>query len=429
MKNKQALFYFVLYAILIGGLTLFYSLLSGPAAEYLGLKELLTKGSQLSREGRIIIVYHALAVPFLSLLATLILGTLNPEEKETTPVFQILFLGSVLSSLGGLIFSYFSGGMLAHGLFITGLSLVFGGGVFFLFKIISLSPDYFSIPLEKVSILILTISILFSAAIGGAIGSYFGSGFQAVLAEDIIKKEHNIFERALISHLHIMVALVAASVLYLLTRYFGFYLKKNKYFYYLFLTGTVITSISTWSVIAKTLEKQAHKVINVGAFMLIMASFIYAYSALKEFVRVRKKRFFELVSVIYLIAVNFVVTIPGIYVAINLEKFRQENFSAIERSFAVGHWHVLASTCALIIASIFFDAVGVSEKKLLRTISSIAFILILFAFMVANLYMFTKSPIYLSLIEVFLAPGLFLFFAVFASAIYLGFKKVSFLTS
>lgn len=409
------------YVLLILFLTLFYSLLSGPSADFLSIKEKLPGLNKLSRQARYVIVYHTLAVPFISLVATMIVFCLKPEKSESDLVIRPLFFGSVLSSISGLIYAYMSGGMIFHGLFIAGLSMVFYGGIRMLLMVLNLNKERFASNLEKTALILLIFSILVSSIIGGAIGAYFGTGFKATLAEDIIRKPHNVFERALISHLHIMVALVAAAVLYLLSRYFGYYKQKNSIFYFLFIAGVIVTSVSTWAVIVDFLEKKAHKVINVGAVLLIASSFVYGYHALKFFLSSRKN-IFEAISVFHLFAVNLTVTLPGVYVAINLEKFRQPGFEALERAFAVGHWHLLAVTCALIISAIYFDIAGI-QSWIFKFSAFVSHLLMTVAFVFANFYMFSLNKQFLTTIEVFLAPGFILLVLLFAVSIVTLFKN------
>lgn len=320
----------------------------------MGLKNLLPGFETLSRQARIVIVYHTIAIPFISLLAILILNTLKIENRLKDRSCSALTFGSIMSSLSGLIFAYFSGGVVLHGLFVTGLAIVFYGGLQFFYVVLNPKTEGFGLNIERISLAVLVASVLVSAGIGAYIGSHFGSGFKAILAEDIIRRSHNLLERALISHLHIMVALVAASVLLLLTRQFEYYKQKIKSFYYLFLIGVLVTSFSTWAVVIKSLEKQAHKIINIGAVLLIFASFVYAFHVLKKYLTKRQSNEFEMLSVYHLFLVNLSVTAPGVYVATNLHYFRSDKAISIERAFAVGHWHILSATCALILLAIFF---------------------------------------------------------------------------
>ncbi len=59
----------------------------------------------------------------------------------------------------------------------------------------------------------------------------------------------------------------------------------------------------------------------------------------------------------HLLFVNLVVTVPGIWVAVNLETVRAGD-PAWERAFAVGHWHVLATLSAAIGLLLVADHLG-----------------------------------------------------------------------
>jgi hypothetical protein len=63
-----------------------------------------------------------------------------------------------------------------------------------------------------------------------------------------------------------------------------------------------------------------------------------------------------------LVFVNLVVTGPGVYVAINLETYRQPAYLEVERTIAVGHWHVLATLSAVIALFLVVDRLGVRGR-------------------------------------------------------------------
>ena len=59
-----------------------------------------------------------------------------------------------------------------------------------------------------------------------------------------------------------------------------------------------------------------------------------------------------------LIFVNVVVTVPGVYVAFNLDTYRSPAYLAVERTILVGHWHVLATLSAVIALFLIADRLG-----------------------------------------------------------------------
>lgn len=354
-------------AFLSGYITLltgFYSLMSGPLRE-LRLYELLQVDvDALSRAGRVVLVYHTLAVPFTALVAILFVSTLPFNEGRRNSIVHTLFFGSLVASISGLVFAYYRGGMLAHGLFLFGLSIVFYGGLNLTLSIFSLTSEEIKkcgiSRGEKLAIGITFLSYLISAVIGASAGAFFGAGFKVFLAEDIIRESRNLLELAIISHLHIMLALLACAILLLISRYYSLSEATGRYYFPMVITGVAVTSAGTWLVMI--LEKTAHKIINVGVFFLLLAALVLAIRGFQLAFKRRDKLSFRWINFIYLILVNFFVTIPGIYVAVNLETFRLPEWVGIERTFAVGHWHVLGAICALMTLNILCDYVGIRGR-------------------------------------------------------------------
>jgi hypothetical protein len=59
-----------------------------------------------------------------------------------------------------------------------------------------------------------------------------------------------------------------------------------------------------------------------------------------------------------LIFVNVVVTVPGVYVAFNLDTYREPAYLAVERTILVGHWHILATLSAVLLLFLVADRLG-----------------------------------------------------------------------
>jgi hypothetical protein len=314
---------------------LFLSLFSGPIADS-GLTTWLSFNLEPARRvARIVFVYHAVAVPFVCFLLFLALYSLKIQAKE---VLKTATTGYILTGVGGLGFAYFVKEWYLHGLFIFGLSLVFFSGILFLVRLWRLFQENPS--LQSFAFLLTTLFILISVSIGGVVASYFGQGFTAFLAEDVLRQAHNLLQRAVISHLHIMLALIDTFLLLLIVSQFDLKERAKNLILLLIIIGTFVITLGTWSVMP--FEKIAHRIINFGSFFLLLPAAIVGVWGFKK--GCSDAPTFGLAF--YLIAVNFFVTIPGIYVAVNLEKLRNLPFS-IERTFAVGHWHVLATITAV----------------------------------------------------------------------------------
>jgi hypothetical protein len=372
---------------------------SGPLRSF-GLANLL--GVDLSdtyRVGRIIMLYHSLAMPFVAALVYLILDQLpmglSPEEEQRIrrSIVVPITAGYMLTSIGGMTFGYATaadGGRswLAHGLYLVGLSLVFYAGVLLA---IALWPSrkwatdpsrhahLKGMPLERLAFFLVAVFTLLSAGIGGAAGAFFGNGFIAFLAEDIVRQDpHTIFQLMIIAHLHIMLTLIDVMILLLVIRAYRVEGRVHRTAVPLTIVGTVIVTFATWSVIG---WEGAHKVINIGSAFLLPGALmvaIYGFASLihqaeaanleqlgnRAASRGRKLLalfqnpirfgiFFELIFV------NVVVTVPGVYVAFNLDTYRSPAYLAVERSILVGHWHVLATLSAVMVLFIIADRLGI----------------------------------------------------------------------
>ncbi len=398
-------------ALLVASLAPF----SGPLRP-LGLDQLLHLDlGDAHRVGRIIMLYHSLAMPFVAALVYLILDQVplgmphpepaNPtEEQVRRSIAMPVTLGYMLASLGGMTFAYGGRNWVFHGIYLVGLSLVFYAGVLLA---VALWPSrkwatdpackgYLAgIPLERLALFIVTLFVLVSAAIGAAAGAFFGNGFEAVLAEDIVRVDpHTTFELMIIAHLHIMLTLTDAAILLLVIRFYNVAGRTHKIAVPLTLVGTVIVTFATWSVIR---WEGAHRLINVGSAFLLPGAVLVAIWGFARLMRQgasagAKVRallrdpvpfgiFFELIFV------NVVVTGPGVYVALNLERYRSPAYLEVERTILVGHWHILATLSAVVVLLLIADRLGL--RGWVRQVSGWGLLAgSTLAFLFVNLYMF-----------------------------------------
>jgi len=358
---------------------------SGPLRG-LGLSSLLNLDfSDTHRVGRIIMLYHSLAIPFVASLVYLVLdqmpmGTPEQEQKVRRSIVVPITVGYMLTSIGGMSFAYGGRNWIFHGLYLVGLSLVFYAGVLLA---IALWPSrrwatdpartihLRGIPLDRLAFFLVALFTLVSAAIGGAAGAFFGNGLVAFLAEDIVRNSpHPIFELMIIAHLHIMLTLIDVMILLVIIRMYKVKGRVQKIAVPLTIIGTIIVTFATWSVIG---WEGAHKVINIGSAFLLPGAILVAGWGFARLIReqigdkpaglvqklgalirdpIRFGIFFELLFV------NVVVTVPGVYVAFNLDTFRSPEYLAIERTVLVGHWHILATLSAVIVLFLIADRLG-----------------------------------------------------------------------
>jgi hypothetical protein len=402
---------------------------SGPL-QPLGLAELLRLDlSDATRVGRIVMLYHSLAIPFVAALAYLVLdqvplaasGAPEDERRARHSIIVPITAGYMLTSLGGMTFGYGGRSWIAHGLYLAGLSLVFYAGVLLAVALwpsrrwasdprrrahpSGSSPQGRSlgrISLERLTFFVVALFTLVSAAIGGAAGAFFGNGFEAFLAEDIVRVDpHTTFQLMIIAHLHIMLTLIDVMILLLVIRTYRVDGLVHKVAVPLTLIGTVIVTFATWSVIG---WEGAHKVINIGSAFLLPGAIMVAIWGFRRLIAeglgqgatglagklrallrdpVRFGIFFELLFV------NLVVTVPGVYVAFHLDTYRLPAWLEVERTILVGHWHVLATLSAVIVLLLIADRLDLRGRVRqlvgwgLLLGSSLSFALV-------NLYMFRQ---------------------------------------
>ncbi len=367
---------------------------SGPL-QPLGLAELL--GIDLSdaqRVGRIIMLYHSLAMPFVAALVYLVLDQVPMStdeaaaERKRYSITVSVTVGYMLTSLGGMTFGYAGRNWVFHGVYLLGLSLVFYAGVLLAVALWpgrrwAGDPARYAhrggVPLERLVLFLVAVFTLVSAAIGGMAGAFFGNGFVAFLAEDIVRQDpHTLFQLMIIAHLHIMLTLIDVMILLLVIRTYGIEGRVHKIAVPLTLVGTIIVTFATWSVIG---WEGAHKVINVGSAFLLPGAILVALWGFVTLAHqgegsVEERRGGGLASVgqrlgvlfhdpvrfgvfFELIFVNLVVTVPGVYVAFNLEFYRTPAYQAVERTILVGHWHILATLSAVMVLFLIAERLGV----------------------------------------------------------------------
>ncbi|MFV2014914.1 MAG: hypothetical protein ACC656_05780, partial [Candidatus Heimdallarchaeota archaeon] len=278
----------------------------------------------------------------------------------------------------------------AHTVFLFGLSLTFFGGFMLVLGIIpsksfqtknlSKENNIFGYNFEYFNLFLVMLFFIISAAIGGLASSFMGDE-PAFLAEDIVRKETNtLLERLVISHLHIMVALLIAGIFLMIVTQSKIKGRGFRIIMILAIPGTLLISSGAWLVIFKF--EPAHRLINVGAIMMIIGAVIVAIHGFREIIRdnktettigIRKnarvllKDPVKFTLYFELIWGNIVTTIPGIYVAINLDRFRDENvvgepYLEIERDFNVAHWHILAALAGIAICLLLLQHYNIKGK-------------------------------------------------------------------
>ncbi|MHA1221884.1 MAG: hypothetical protein ACTSP3_01235 [Candidatus Heimdallarchaeaceae archaeon] len=378
---------------------LFLGTFSQPVIDIFGRALLPIHLDDSYKVSRIIMLYHSLAMPFLAAVVFLVLDTCNVRPKFKAHIKWPILVGSILTSTMGLTFAYLSPwNMIVHAFFIFGLSLVFYSGVVLLIAVFPTKnfpgeetnrngPAIKSFNLEQLNLALVALCLLITASLGAYVGANYGNtgaiapDFNSILAESMLRSEHDLYTRMIIAHLHTMLALIDAAVLLIVLHNTKVSKTWNLVSHILITPGIIITSVGAWLVVPGL--ENAHVIINVGAAFLLAAALILVVFGFKETSKSVLGEKYETASFLsrfgaifkdsvkfglywLFIWVNFVVTAPGIYSAIKLDEIRSQPFDQ-EYSFAVGHWHVLAVLTAMMVLLFFIDQINI--KGILRTIT------------------------------------------------------------
>ncbi|MCX8125574.1 MAG: hypothetical protein N3E40_00320 [Dehalococcoidia bacterium] len=379
---------------LIGLVTAVFGTLSGPMAE-LGLKDIVVRvlGMQLveaEREARIIMLYHVIAMAVIAIETYFITAIVPMKKTQQANINTTITFGYITALVFGLLFAYFGGNFIFHGLFLFGLSLVFFAGLL-LAKALwpwgkeyrQTSPDYArtrgGIDLERAAFFTMAVCTLGSALFGAVPGSMFGNGFESFLAEDIVREPHKTpLQLSVIGHLHIMLTLIAVALLLVLVRWVDFRGWMHKISMPLIIAGSIIVTLGVWLVVP--FEEIAHIIIYVGSVVLMPAALLLVIYAWRKLIRdrfaalnIKKWGFWQGVGALLhdplkfgafwqMVYMNFVVTFVGIFMAIRLDKTMRAMPWREERILLTGHWHILAGIIATIILLYYTDLTGIKGK-------------------------------------------------------------------
>jgi hypothetical protein len=385
----------VLTAIaMISVVTAFFGFLSGPMEEF-GVRAFMINnlGVRLvpaEREGRIIMLYHTIAMAVVAIETYLITSLVKMRREEQVRINTTITAGYVTSFIFGLLFAYFGRNYVFHGLFIAGQALIFFAGVLLAAALWPWQKAYLTsnpevsrtrggVDLERVAFFLMAVATLGSALFGAVPGSLFGNGFELFLAEDILREPHKTpLELAIIGHLHIMLTLIAVALLLILSRWFDFRGRLQKVAMPMIIVGTLIITLGVWMVVP--FERIAHIIINVGSFPMLIGSLLLVYYGWRKLARARlaelgilRPSLLEKLKALLhdpvkwgalwqLVYMNFVVTAVGIFMAVRLDAIIRTWPHREERVALTGHWHVLAGIIATIILLYYADLSGLKGR-------------------------------------------------------------------
>jgi hypothetical protein len=385
----------VLLAVaLISIVTVIWGMLSGPLAD-LGFKDLAVRlfGMDLEaaeREGRIVILYHSIAMAVVAILVYFATATIPMKKSEQTNINCVVTVGYITAMISGLFFAYFGHNWAAHGVYLVGLSLVFFAGILLAVALWPWRNKYRikdpasadtrgRLDLERTAFFTVAVCFLISAVFGAVPGSYFGNGFEVFLAEDTIREPaKTALDLAIIGHLHIMVALVGMFLTLLVGRWMDFKGTLHKIAMLSAIGGSIILSLGVWLVVPA--ETIAHLIIYVGSVPLLMGGLLLVIFGFGKLTRERlaeqgieKATFWQKLKALVhdplkfgqlwqMVYMNFVVTFVGLFMAANLEDIMRWWPARDERTTLTGHWHILSAIIASIILLRLADLSGLKGK-------------------------------------------------------------------
>ncbi len=373
--------------------TAVWGMLSGPMAE-LGVREVVVRTLgmdmvQAEREGRIIILYHSIAMAVVAIETYMINSLLKMKPFFKTAINTLITVGYIFAMIFGMAFAYFGHNWAFHGLYIFGLSLVFFAGVLMVIALWPWNREYYitgtdyartrkGVDLERVAFFASALTTVISSLFGAVPGSFFGNGFETFLAENIIRyPEKTTFQYSVIGHLHIMLALIAIMITLIIGRWLDFKGIWHKIAMPLMILGTIVLNLGVWGVVTP-LEPVAHMIIYVGATPSMLAALFLLIWSWNMLIRtgtahLEKPTFGQKLAALVrdplqfgptwqMLFMNFTTSGVGIFMAVRLDEIFRVWPAREERIELTGHWHALSAIIATIILLYYGDILGLKGK-------------------------------------------------------------------
>jgi len=391
--------------------TAVWGTLSGPMVEW-GVRDITVRLLsmdliQAEREGRIIMLYHTIAMAILAIEVYFITGMVPMKKHQQTMINATITVGYLTAIIFGLLFAYFGHNFVFHGLFLVGQSLVFFAGLLLGAALWPWKKEYLlpadsplghtkkGVDLERMAFFVMVVAALVSASFGAVTGSYWGNGHETFLAEDLIRNPlKTLLEKAIIGHLHIMLTLIAVGLTLIVGRWLKFKGLMHKIAMWLMISGTIVITFGALSVVWFT---WAHYTIYVGSVLVMTAALLYVIFSWNQLIKdriaelgIEKPNAWHKIKALLhdplkfgpgfqMVFMNFTVSGVGIFLAVKLEEIFRVWPHREERVTLTGHWHILAALIATIILMYYADLSGLKGKTrkwfgwLLIVMSDVAF--------------------------------------------------------
>jgi hypothetical protein len=385
----------ILVAIAVVSLmTAIWGTLSGPMVEW-GIRDVTVRllgldMVQAQREGRIIMLYHTIAMTIIAIEVYIITEIIPMKRYQQVVTNATITVGYLTAVIFGMLFAYWGQNFVFHGLFLLGQSLVFFAGILLAAALWPWKKEYrlekgspyahtrSGLDLERLAFFVMVVATLLSASFGAVTGSYWGNGHETFLAEDLIRIPHKtMLQKAIIGHLHIMLTLIAIAITLIVGRWMKFKGVLHKLAMPLMIVGTIITTLGALSVVWLA---WAHTTIYFGSVFVMLAALFYViYSwdmLIKERIAelgIEKPNFWHKIKALLhdplkfgpgwqMVFMNFTVSGVGIFMAVKLTEIFRVWPHREERIILTGHWHILASLIATIILFYYADRSGLKGK-------------------------------------------------------------------
>lgn len=384
----------ILVAIAMIGLeTALFGMLSGPLAEF-GIRDVVVRLFkmdlvQAEREGRIIILYHSIAMAVVAIETYIITAQLKMKEFYKTAIRVLITVGYLSAMIFGMGFAYWGHLWSFHGLYIAGLTLIYFAGLLLAIALWPWNKEYYQpdkayactkngVDMERVAFFAMAVTTLISVLFGAIPGSNFGNGFTTFLAENIIRSpDKTSMQFSVIGHLHIMLALIAIAITLIIGRWLDFKGLLHKIAMPLMILGTIVLNLGVWGVVTP-LEPVAHMIIYVGATPSMLAALMLVIFGWDKFISqgiagIEKPNPWQMIKALVrdplkfgplwqMVFMNFTVSGIGIMMAVKLDEIFRLWPAREERIELTGHWHILSAIIATIILLYYGDMIGLNGK-------------------------------------------------------------------
>ncbi|MBL6965029.1 MAG: hypothetical protein ISR60_00630 [Anaerolineales bacterium] len=383
----------VLIAIaMVALVTAIWGTLSGPMVEW-GVRDITVSVLgmdlvQADREGRIIMLYHTIAMTIVAIEVYFMTEMLPMKRQEQVTINATITVGYLTALVFGMGFAYFGHNFAFHGLFLVGQSLVFFAGILLSAALWPWKKEYLletdspyahtkkGVDLERAAFFVMALATLLSATFGAVTGSYWGNGHETFLGEDLIRMPHKTaLQKAIIGHLHIMLTLVAVGITLIVGRWMKFQGILHKIAMPLMIFGTIVITFGALSVVWLP---WAHTTIYVGSVFVLLAALMYVIFTWDKLIKdgtagIEKPNFFQKMGALLrdplkfgpgwqMVFMNFTVSGVGIFMAVKLDEIFRVWPHREERITLTGHWHILAALIATIILFYYMDLSKVQGK-------------------------------------------------------------------